>query len=242
MPLKILVLQACYQDDPSRIEEHQSFAARSGLDISQIVPHDLLSSCPTLHKIRQYDGVMIGGSGDFDVSKGNLPGETAVFHLLAELVSLGTPMFATCFGFQLIVAALGGEIVYDPNNIEIGTYALTLTEAGKQDPLMGSLPATFHVQQGHKDRATRLPDGIPNLAASAGVPYQAFRIPNQPIWATQFHPELTKTTNLGRYKRYMGVYSKVLPPVQIQAQLNLFDESPDTENLIARFVQLVFEV
>ncbi len=240
MRLKILLLQARHADDPVRAEERQSFADKTGLDPERIVPHDLLAGSPDINQARRHDAVMVGGSGDFSISNGDLPHLEGHLEFLRELVDQGHPLFASCFGFHLLVEALGGQIVHDPANTEVGTYDLELTAAGRRDPLFGVLPPKFAAQMGRKDRAGRLPEGLPNLARSQRNPHQAFRIPGKPMWATQFHPELDATTNLGRFKRYLKGYSEHLSPEERQERLRCFHGSPETERLLPRFLQLVF--
>ena len=240
MTLKILLLQARHDDDAARHEERQSFADRAGVTLEQIVPFDLLQSTPTLDEIRRHDALMVGGSGAYSVSKDNLPNQNGVMAVLAEVIETGHPTFASCFGFHLMVQALGGQVIYDPACMEVGTYELTLDENGRADDLFSHLPDTFLAQLGHKDRAARLPDGVINLAASANAPYQALRIPGKPIWATQFHPELTGADNLLRFHRYQNEYAAVYGPEEVQAALERFQESPETEELIRVFLDIVF--
>ena len=240
MSLKILLLQARNHGDLAKVEERHSFAARAGLDVEQIVPYDLLSGTPSLSEVVNYDALMVGGSGDYYVSKQNLPGFCKVLELLGEVVAHGHPTFASCFGFQLMVQALGGEIIHDAPNTEVGTYELNLTEAGQQDELLGALPPQFLAQLGRKDRAARLPGGSIHLASSERCPFQALRIPGQPIWATQFHPELTGTENLARFHRYQKGYGSVMSEEDQKMTLQRFRDSPETEALIPRFLELVF--
>ena len=240
MKVKILLLQARHEQDKARHEERQSFADRAGLDIEQIVAHDMLSSPPTLAQIRQYDALMVGGSGAYSVSKNNLPGQASVLDVLAEVVEIGHPTFASCFGFHLMVSALGGRVIYDPDFMEVGTYELFLTENGRADELFSYLPDRFNVQLGHKDRAERLPAGVLNLAASQNAPYQAFRIPGKPIWTTQFHPEMTGAENRIRFDRYADEYAAVYSPAELTAVLDRFADSPEADELIPRFLETVF--
>ncbi len=240
MTIKILLLQARHADDAARLEERSSFAAMAGVDETQVIAYDLLTSTPTLADVRHYDALMVGGSGDYYVSKGNLPNFEGVLALLADVAAVGHPTFASCFGFQLLVQALGGEIVYDAEHTEVGTYEVTLTDNGRSDDLFNYLPDTFRAQLGRKDRASRLPDGVIHLAASEFAPFQALRVPGQPIWATQFHPELTKATNLARFRRYMAGYASIMDEAEVAKTLARFDESPEANQLIGRFVQLVF--
>ena len=240
MALRILLLQARHKHDKARQEERQSFADRAGLDIEQIVPHDLLQSPPTLAKIRRYDGLMIGGSGAYSVPKHKLPDQAAVLDVLANIVEIGHPTFASCFGFHLLVEALGGQVNYDPDCMEVGTYEMSLTEDGRADELFNYLPDRFNAQLGHKDRAKFLPPGVINLASSRNAPYQALRIPGKPIWATQFHPEMTGEENRIRFDRYADEYAAVYTPEELTAVLDRFAASPEADQLIPRFLKTVF--
>jgi GMP synthase (glutamine-hydrolysing) len=242
MSLKILLLQARNEDDPMRVEERRSFADKTGLAIEQVVPHDLLNSPPTMSRIKRHDAVMVGGSGDYYISNRSLPHCTEQLEILAEVVEAGHPMFASCFGFHILVAALGGKIIHDPENMEVGTYRLTLTDEGQSDPLLGQLPKCFEAQLGRKDRASRLPATVVNLAFSDRNPFQCFRVPGRPIWATQFHPELDAKTNRDRFVRYRDGYSHHMSPEDQEATLKeRFKESPHTEELLRAFLDLVFE-
>ncbi len=240
MNIKILLLQARDPDDPIRAEERLSFATKAGLEPDQVIPHDLLGGPPPISEARNFDALMIGGSGDYYVSKGDLPEIRSTLDFLGEVVETGHPTFASCFGFQLLTEALGGSIEFAPEETEVGTYAVTLTEAGKEDPLLGSLPETFNAQLGRKDRARTLPKDAVHLASTALARYQAFRIGEKPIWCTQFHPELGKEENLRRYERYLTGYAGHMTEAQQQEALDRFQESPEADALIPRFLKLVF--
>ncbi len=240
MALRILLLQAREEDDPMLEEEVLSFAEKSGLDPECFVQHDLLAGPPELDRVLEHDALMVGGSGDYYVSQRNLPGFDELLGVLAEVAAAGHPTFASCFGFQLLTVALGGEIVHDPDSTEVGTYELWLTPEGRKDPLLGGLSPRFHAQLGRKDRAARLPPGVPNLAASKRNPHQALRLPGRPVWATQFHPELDARTNRLRFLRYLDGYSMHMTREERRTVLDRYLESPETERLLPRFLELVF--
>ncbi|HUF39947.1 MAG TPA: type 1 glutamine amidotransferase [Anaerolineales bacterium] len=237
---RILLLQTRAPDDPVIPEEIRIFARNAGVPKENIVPHNLLDGAPALERARRLDAVMIGGSGAYFVSQANLPDFQGILAFLVELVESGLPVFASCFGFQLIVQAFGGEVEFMPEKMELGTYALQLTEAGRADELLGTLPSTFHAHLGHKDQATRLPPTFSHLAFSELSPFQAIRFPKKPVWATQFHPEVTREENLGRFKRYIHLYAATIDPEDLRATLARFQPAPETERLIPRFMQLVF--
>ena len=240
MSLKILLLQARNHGDTAKTEERQSFAQKAGLDVDQFVPFDLLTGPPPLKTVLQHDAVMVGGSGDYYVSKKNLPQFEAQLDLLREVIDRGQPMFASCFGFQLVVKALGGDVIFDPDAMEVGTFDLTLTEEGEQDELLGTMPNQFSAQLGRKDRAANLPDNCIHLASSRRCPFQALKIKGKPIWATQFHPELSGSENLARFKRYQKGYASIMDKKEQQAAFDRFNDSPETETLIPRFLDVVF--
>jgi len=239
MPQTILLLQARSTHDPAKEEERASFAQKAGLPLEAVISHDLLQGPPSWEAIHAASAVMIGGSGEYYVSKGDLPFFADTLQRLSEIVAHGHPMFASCFGYQMLIAALGGEIVNDPAHMELGTYTLHLTGDGRRDPLFGQLPATFQAQMGHKDRATRLPPRIVNLCSSERSPFQAFRIPEKPIWATQFHPELSGEENRQRYLRYLDIYAAAMSAEEQKKTLEMFLPSPDTETLVKRFLDFI---
>jgi GMP synthase (glutamine-hydrolysing) len=124
--------------------------------------------------------------------------------------------------------------------MEVGTYELSPTENGRTDELFNFLPDSFNAQLGHKDRAEIMPAGVLNLASSHNAPYQALRIPGKPIWATQFHPEMTGAENRIRFDRYADEYATVYSPAELAAVLDRFADSPEADELIPRFLKTVF--
>jgi GMP synthase (glutamine-hydrolysing) len=221
-------------------QERACFVDKTGLPDEAIVCHNLAEGPPTLASILAHDALMVGGSGDYYVSRRDLPGFDELMDVLRAVVEAKHPTYASCFGYQCLVEALGGEIVFDPRRTEVGTFELELTEAGATDPLFGTLPSRFWAQLGHKDRAVREPDGIPNLVSSERSPLQALRIPGAPIWASQFHPELDRESNLERFWAYMEGYASTMDEAEREAALTRFVASPETSLLLSRFLTEVF--
>jgi len=87
------------------------------------------------------------------------------------VIDLGHPMFASCFGFQMLVQALGGHIIPDPENAEVGAFELHLTHEALTDELFSVLPPVFMAQLGHKERAERFAKATldPYLSSSTPV-------------------------------------------------------------------------
>lgn len=235
---RVLLLQARDADDPVRENERAAFAEATGLADDRIAPHDLLEGPPAPSDVRHHDALLIGGSGDYYVSRRNLPHLDDTLDALGEIIEIGVPVFASCFGFQLVVEALRGEVVHDPENVEVGTYEMRLTDAGRDDPIFGGLPDRFPAQVGRKDRAERLPEGVLHLASSERCRYHALRIPGRPVWGTQFHPELDRTRNLARFRRYIDGYVPTMSDEDRRRALERFRESPEASRLLRRFLHV----
>ncbi len=221
-----------------RAHESECFRDASGLAPDEMDTYNLVTGIPSLSLIRRHQAVLIGGSGDFYVSKRDLPRFPEFLELLLAIIDCGHPTFASCFGYHCIVTAMGGQIIHDPDNTEVGTYELSLTDEGRNDPLFTTLPGTFAAQMGHKDRASCHPEGLMNFAYSERSPLQALRIPGKPIWGAQFHPELSGTQNQERYLHYLEGYAQYQTEEDRAEHLTRFRESPEATKLLSKFLQL----
>ena len=189
---EFLLVQVRDQDDPILSQEVDCFSDSLNCDPAQITVFDLLSGCPTVPFLSRFDGVLLGGSGDYSVAEGGewLPPE------------LGIPTFASCWGFQAMAAALGGEVITDLSRAELGTVEVCLTEAGRSDPLFGCLETCFLAPMGHQDCVVKMPPNAICMASSSKVTNQAFKIADKPIYGNQFHPELNRSSLIQRVKAY----------------------------------------
>ena len=237
--MKVVLLQARRRDDPMMEHEQDCFADASGLGREDFSFINLVERVPSWPEVMSHHALMVGGAGHYSVAKLNGGFFKETVDLLEQVVVEQFPTFASCFGFQLLVHALGGRIAADHENSEVGSFTLELTEAGRQDELFGSLPHRFTAQLGHKDRAVEMPPGVPNLASSPRSPLQALRVPGTPIWATQFHPELDERTNRDRYEAYIERYD----PQRLGEGASGFSAlpSPETSTLLPAFLRLVSE-
>lgn len=234
--MKILVLQARRPDDPMMEHERRCFVRSTGLDRSALEFVNLVDRVPAVSELGDYDALMVGGAGHYSAVERNGWFFDAVEELLRAVVERGFPTFASCFGFQLFVAALGGEVIHDPGRTEVGAFRVRLTDAGRDDELFTRLPDEFVAQMGHKDRAVAMPAGVDNLAASDLSPLQALRIPGAPIWASQFHPELDQRSNHERYLAYIERY----PPGGADGAGEFSSlPSPETSSLLPAFLRLL---
>jgi GMP synthase (glutamine-hydrolysing) len=237
--LRFLLLQVRNADDPVRMQEVDCFARALGCERDQIRVFDLLAGAPTVTQLDAVDTVLLGGSGDYSVAQGG-PWLAAALEAMRTLYDLGKPTFASCWGFQAMARALGGEVVTDLNRAELGSITVQLTPAGKRDPVFGHLSPTFLALMGHQDIVDRLPAGATLLASSQRVENQAFRFDGKPIYCTQFHPELNRSTFLERLWNYPWYVERIVG-VGIDDFVATCRETPETSGLLLRFVRHVLE-
>jgi GMP synthase (glutamine-hydrolysing) len=232
---KFLLLQVRDADDPMKPQEVGCFSRALGCAQTQIAIHDLLLGPPTLEQLASVDVVLLGGSGDYSVAEGGSWLEPALIGM-RELVETGTPTFASCWGFQAMAKALGGEVITDVAHAELGSIEVQLTEAGKNDPLFGPLGDRFLAPMGHQDCVVRLPRNAVLLASSKRVRNQAFKVKDKPIYCTQFHPELNRDEFLQRLVAYPQ-YVRRLSGLPMEQFMETYVETVETGKLLPRFVQ-----
>ena len=235
MNRRFLLLQARDPGDRMAAHEHQCFARTLDVPLADIMIHSLLEGAPPKDVLEQIDAILVGGSGDYSVLGDEPFIRTFLEFLEKVVVGQKFPTFASCFGFQGLVLAGGGDVICDQEGAEVGTFKLHLTDQGRTDPLMAEVGRTFYAQLGHKDRADRLPSGMINLAFSEKAPYQALRVADAPIFATQFHPELTREDNEMRYRTYWESYGDHLQ--EEDPVLSSLRESPETSRLLPRWAK-----
>ncbi len=228
-----LLLQVRNPDDPMREHEIQCFSRALRCDPERIHIFDLLGGVPSHRELGEADVVLLGGSGDYSVAKGG-PWLPAALETMRQLHETAKPTFASCWGFQAMARAMGGEVVTDLGLAEVGTHWLELTPEGKRDPVFGPLGERFQVQIGHEDTVTRLPEGATLLASSASVENEAFRFDGRPIYCTQFHPELDRDgiiTRIAQYPAYLRLAG-------LDTLVEFSAATPETEAILRRFVSV----
>lgn len=247
--LRYLLLQVRNADDPMAAQEVHCFARALACDLSSIKVLDLLTEAPSRVKIGEVDMLLLGGSGHYSAaSVSSEPGRLAsqdgwldrTLDCLREIHHLAKPMFASCWGFQAMARALCGRCIHDPANAELGTVEISLTDAGRSDPILGTLPFTFTALGGHEDHVVALPPDAVLLASSTQVSEQAFRFADRPIYCTQFHPELDRTSFLERVATYPEYVERIAGISYDHFTLRV-QETPEANTLLRRFVAHVFE-
>jgi GMP synthase (glutamine-hydrolysing) len=129
-------------------------------------------------------------------------------HLMADYTAMDRPVLGICLGSQILARAYGAE-----NHLgaapEFGWVDVTLTEAGRADPVLSQVPQTFPIFQWHSDTFT-LPAGATHLAQSPTAQNQAFRI-GRATYGTQFHFEASRSVVQDWSKTFPESIERMLP-------------------------------
>jgi GMP synthase (glutamine-hydrolysing) len=138
------------------------------------------------------------------------------------LLSSGIPVLGICYGFQLMVRDLGGEVA----RTGAGEYgAATLRNGESGSVLLGGLPESQQVWMSHGDTCTRAPAGFTVTASTRGTPVAAAENPRLRLFGTQFHPEVMHT------EHGMTVLRRFLAAAGCRADWttrNIIDEQTET--------------
>ncbi len=229
-----LLLQTRNADDPMRVQEVGCFTRALRVPRQRILTWDLLQGPAPKELLRRADVVLMGGSGHYSATSDEA-WLRRLLPFLAELATSGKPLFASCWGFQALARALGGRVERRPDQAEVGTLPLELTEAGRKDPLFGRLPNPFLGQMGHEDCVVELPAGAVWLARTQRNPYQAYRLEGLPVVCTQFHPELNRQELLDRVYNYPE-YVHRIAGMDLDEFTAQCADTPEAERLLRRFV------
>ncbi|MCC8189229.1 MAG: glutamine amidotransferase [Planctomycetes bacterium] len=138
-----------------------------------------------------YRGVLVTGSPAMVTDRE--PWSEATGAWLAQAVAAGVPVFAVCYGHQLLAQALGGEVGWLPEGPEVGTHRVTLSDAGRSHPLLAGCPPAFPANLAHSQTVLRLPAGAVVLASSQRDPHQIVAYSPTAV-SVQFHPEFDGRT------------------------------------------------
>ena len=225
--------------DPMALHEQRCFAEAARLPLEHIVMHSMVHGSPSTDFLQSHDAVFFGGSGAYSVLD-DVDWIKASIDVLLAVVDQRIPSWASCFGFQGLSLARGGEVINDESKAEMGATLMTLTKTGRADPLLAELPDTFWVQEGHHDRVSRLPSGVTLIATGDFVHEQAFTVDGAPFWASQFHPELTVAKTVDRFHHYREFYLEDHDAPQRLAEIQAGQETPGVTELLARLVRHQF--
>lgn len=136
-------------------------------------------------------GIILSGS-PFSVNDPQAPSPD-IAAMAAKL-----PLLAICYGAQLLAKQSGGEVGKSSHR----EYGRAHLQDVVHDPLFATISSGSQVWMSHSDTIKNLPDGFKIIARSESIPVAAYKAseayaPN-PVYAIQFHPEVTHSTDGGQ--------------------------------------------
>ncbi|MEM9012762.1 MAG: glutamine-hydrolyzing GMP synthase [Pseudomonadota bacterium] len=110
----------------------------------------------------------------------------------ASIFALGVPVLGICYGQQVMVDQLGGEVMGGGAR-EFGRAFLTIETESPLFDQVAPPGSSEQVWMSHGDRVTALPDGFRAIGISQGAPYAAIADERRRLYGVQFHPEVHHT-------------------------------------------------
>ncbi|GMA21805.1 glutamine amidotransferase [Arsenicicoccus piscis] len=190
--MRPFLLLATRPEDLAADDEYAAFLRYGGLHPDELVRVRLERDPMPEIDLDDWSGIILGGGpfNNSDAVKSPVQQrvERELSQLLDEVVARDHPFLGACYGIGTLGTHQGG-LVDRTYGETIAAVPVHLTDAGREDPIFGTLPDTFVAFAGHKEAITVLPPTALTLATSAACPVQAFRV-GRNVYATQFHPEL----------------------------------------------------
>jgi len=153
-----------------------------GVYSAVVMPHQTEQALKNLTPL----GIILSGGPDSVTEVGSLTLPDCV--LQSQL-----PVLGICYGMQLLAKAFGGEVESSSHG-EFGKAHIHILQAS---PLLPGVNAdeSFSVWMSHGDRVTQFPNAFkPWLESENGI-LAGMMHHERPIYAVQFHPEVTHTTH-----------------------------------------------
>lgn len=200
---RIVVVQS-RTDESSIARERENFLkvinGRAQVDFLSALDERLAWSTPD-EFLANHNGVIFGGSADFDFDGGRPKKDpvrimsiillSRTRNLVSYALQEHIPILGICYGHHLIANMFGGDVRNDLEQTKFGSYEVRLTQEGRKDPLFRDMPETFVAQYAHKDSVTQLPEGASLLASTDSCKFSILRYTGR-AYTLQFHPEVEK--------------------------------------------------
>ena len=102
---------------------------------------------------------------------------------------IGVPILGICYGMQTLAEQMGGHVV----SVDQKEFGHSELEVVNNSILFKGLDKKINVWMSHGDQVQDLPDEYNLVASTPTAPIAAMEHKDLPIYAIQFHPEVTHT-------------------------------------------------
>lgn len=154
------------------------------------------------------DALVVFGGEQTALDDHTHPYLPALAQLMADFTARDRAVLGICLGSQVLARAFGGQNLLGAAP-EFGWCDVALTEVGREDPVLGAMPAEFPIYQWHSDTFT-LPETAVQLARSTGAAQQGFRI-GRATYGTQFHFEANRAVVRDWLRTFPEAIAKAKP-------------------------------
>ena len=134
-------------------------------------------------KAQQYQALVLSG-GPSSIY------ETQAPRCSSDIFHLNIPILAICYGYQLLVDELKGEVQAS----EYHEYGAAVLEIQRKSPLLPfKIGDNIRVWMSHGDRIYKVPPHFETIARTRDCPHAVIAHKEKKILALQFHPEVQHT-------------------------------------------------
>lgn len=115
--------------------------------------------------------------------------DEAAYTVDPKLFDLDIPVLGICYGMQLMMKLMGGEVTRSQTH----EYGKTSVQVVRKDDLTLNLTPVLDVWMSHGDQVTKLAPNFQISAQSNDTPYAMVSHLSKPFYGIQFHPEVSHT-------------------------------------------------
>ena len=146
---------------------------------SEILPWDIDES---KIKLLNPKGIILSG-GPNSVTEAYTP------RIPQIVFDLSVPILGICYGMQTLAEQMGGQVISSDNK-EFGHSELDIHV---ESAILKGTDKRLNVWMSHGDQVQDLPDNFKLIASTSTAPIAVMEHESLPIYALQFHPEVTHT-------------------------------------------------
>ena len=104
-----------------------------------------------------------------------------------KIFNLGIPVLGICYGMQLMVKQLGGNVTQAKNKAEYGRAPIDIN---RKSDLLCDVKDQSIMWMSHGDSINKLPDGFLKIAQTENTLHAAISNNKRKLFGVQFHPEV----------------------------------------------------
>jgi GMP synthase (glutamine-hydrolysing) len=230
--VKVLLVQL--RIDAAMQAQERLAVCRSGHILpAQVTTVNGLEHTINIGDLDNYNMLLVGGTGDYSIFD-RIRVKKSLLQVMKYAREINYPILGSCWGGQLLAQMFGGKVETLEARSELGSYEIHPTPYAEEDPLFYDAPDDFWAQLGHHESIVKLPKNAVGLLSSNNCPVQAFTWPGSAQYGLQLHSDLSKAELVERVTHYRANYAA--EQGAFDAFLATLQESPYTDNLVAKFV------